>query len=1050
MGAAPAVLLPVGLARAQGTTTAALNGLVTDGAGQPVPGATVVATHLPTNSIYAMPTNEQGRFNFQNVRVGGPYSVKITAVGSADQTRDNLYLALGQNLRLDVKLAEQATQLGTAVVEGRRDAVINSGRTGAATQVTREQIERLPTINRTLQDFVRLTPQASAGAGGGTSFGGSNNRYNNITIDGAVNNDVFGLSGSGTPGGQAGTQPIALDAIQEIQVVVAPYDVKLGNFTGGGINAVTRSGTNTFSGSAYGFWRNQNTIGKSVTEPRVKAAEFSNYFTGLRVGGPLIKDKLFFFVNGEVARRGEPVQQVPGTSASLFSVAELNQVRDLLQTRFGYDAGGFGEIVRRTNSDKLFARLDWNISDRHQLTLRHNFVDAYDDNLTRSSVNLRLANNGYVFNSTTNSTVLELNSRLGAFSNNLILTASRIRDNREPEGALFPSLEIRDGSRTILAGSERSSVYNELDQDVYELTDNLTRTFGDHTFTVGTHNEFFSFRNLFINNGYGRFEFGSLAAPTMGPNTSFADLRPSRVRATYSLDPTTPRPAAEFSAAQLGFYVQDEYTPLPNLRLTLGLRLDVPVLPDAPARNQAVDATFGDDYRTDNSPSGQLLWAPRLGFNWNPDNENKLQVRGGTGIFTGRVPFVWLSNNYINTGLTLGTIDVRPTAMAPLAFEPNPANFTTVYGGGIVATREINLIGRDFKIPQVWRSNLAADYRLPGNLVLTVEGIYSKTLNDIYYRDLNLKAPVGKLAGPDERPVYAAAPADRRVNPGFTNVLLLDNTSRGYRYSLTGQVQKQFSNGLNASAAYTYGLSKDINSGQSSTALSNWEFNQVSLDPNTPDLSYSRNDVRHRILATGGYTVKYWNDRLATTLSLVYEGQSGRAFTYLYGQNSDLNNDGALSNDLLYVPRSQAEILLTPTDQNDSRTPDQIWQQLNAFIERDDYLRSRRGQYAERNGARMPWTHQIDVRLAQDVRFKTGEQANALQLTLDVINFGNLLNNDWGHQYFLTNEAFELMRYRRLENGRPVFSFPNIERAYDISPLVSRWQMQLGVRYIFN
>ncbi len=1054
-----ALLLSTG-ALAQGTTTAALNGLITDGTGQPVPGATVVATHLPTNSIYAMPTNDQGRYNFQNMRVGGPYTVRFTSVGSADQTRDNLYLALGQNLRLDVKLAEQATELGTAVVEGRRDDVINAGRTGAATRVSREQIEQLPTINRTLQDFVRLTPQAQAGAGGGTSFGGSNNRYNNITIDGAVNNDVFGLAGSGTPGGQAGTQPIALDAIQEIQVVVAPYDVKLGNFTGGGINAVTRSGTNAYTGSAYGFWRNESLIGKSVTEPRTKATEVSNYFTGVRVGGPIIKDKLFFFVNGELSRRSEPVLQLPGTSESQFTVAELNQARDFLQTRFGYDAGGFGEIVRRTNSNKIFARLDWNISDKHQLTLRHNFVDAFDDNLSRSSVNLRLGSNGYQFNSVTNSTVLELNSRLGAFSNNLILSASRVRDNREPEGALFPSIEIRDAGRILTAGSERSSVANELDQDVYEITDNLTRVFGVHTITLGTHNEFFSFRNLFLNNLNGRYEFGSLSAPAMGANTSFYDLRPLRLRATYSLDPNNKRPAAEFNAAQLGFYVQDEYTPLPNLRLTLGVRLDVPVLPNAPTRNLDVDSTFGPDFRTDNTPSGQLLWAPRLGFNYNPDDANKLQIRGGTGLFTGRVPFVWLSNNYINTGLTLGTIDVRPGSGptgTPLPFESNPDNFPSVYSQGLVRTREINLIGKDFKIPQVWRSNLAVDYRLPGDLVLTLEGIYSKTVNDIYYRDLNLQAPAGTLGGADNRPIYASGNA-RRVNPAFTNALLLDNTSRGDRYSLTAQAQKRFTGGLNVSGAYTYGKSTDINSGQSSTALSNWEFNQISRDPNSPDLSFSRNDIRHRFLATGGYTFRYANDRLATTLSFVYEGQSGRAFTYLYGQGgSDLNNDGAFGNDLLYVPRSQEEILLAPTGASDTRTPDQIWQDLNNFIENDEYLSSRRGQIAERNGARMPWTHQIDIRLAQDLRVKTGENSNTLQLTLDVINFGNLLNKDWGHQYFVNNEAYELLRVQRFEDisttplvRRPVFSFPKIERAYDIAALASRWQMQLGLRYSFN
>jgi Carboxypeptidase regulatory-like domain len=1027
-------------------TTSAMNGIITDKSGEGLPGATVIAVHTPTNTQYVAPTNSEGRFNLQNMRVGGPYTIRVSFVGYKEAVRENIFLSLGQNQRLDINLSESEQTLGEVVVSVRRDPVINAGRTGAATSVQREQIERLPTLNRSLQDFTRLNPQTN-----GNSVGGSNNRFNNITIDGAVNNDVFGLSGSGTPGGGAGTQPIALDAIQEIQVVVAPYDVKLGNFTGGGINAVTRSGTNELSASIYGYGRNQNTVGRSVTRNAAgdyeKAADFRNYQTGARVGGAIVKDKVFFFLNGEISRRNEPLQFNPGTSQSRFRQGQLDSLATYVRETYGYDVGTTGNITRRTNSDKIFARLDFNLSDRHQLTLRHNYVSAFDDNISRGSANFRYGNNSYLFNSTTNSSVAELNSRFGRFSNNLLLSYNRIRDNRQIAGSLFPQVQIDDNGRRFLFGTERSSAANELDQDIFEFTDNVTASFGKHTVTVGTHNEVFKFRNLFLNNYNGSYTFTSLA--------NFYARRPANISATYSLDPNNRFPAAKFTAAQLGFYAQDEYSPVENVRITAGLRLDVPYFPDKPGFNQTVTTTFGEKIRTDNTPSGQLLWAPRVGFNWDVNNDTKVQLRGGTGIFSGRVPFVWLSNSYINNGLQTGTIFLNN----PATFEPNTENIPTTFASGVQRTTEINVMSKDFKIPQVWRTNLAVDFRLPGDIVATLEGIYSKTLNDIYYKDINLKAPIGRLAGPDNRPVYSSSTSganSRRVNDAYTNVFLLDNTSKGYRYNMTGQLQKSFKSGLNTMVAYTYGLAKDVNSGLSSTANSNWRFNQVQFDPNNPELSFSAFDQRHRVLATGGYTLRYLEDKLATSFSLVYEGLSGRPFTYLYGQGRDLNNDlGQSGNDLLYVPRDQSEITLVPTNSSDTRTPAQIWGALNSFIENDPYLRTRRGQYVERSGARMPWTHQVDIRIAQSLNFLGGGKKNVLEVSLDIINFGNLLNREWGRQYSIANNSVELLRPESTgANVRPTFSFPSsfstTNRAWDIAPFASRWQGQLGVRYSFN
>ncbi|MGI4762687.1 MAG: TonB-dependent receptor [Janthinobacterium lividum] len=1041
------LMLTAHLGWGQGATTASLNGAVTDAKGEPLPGATVLAIHTPTNTQYGVGTNADGRYNIQGMRVGGPYTIRVSFVGYQDITKTGIVLALGETLRLDIPLSSSSTELGNVVVTGRADPVINAGRTGAETNVSRAQINQLPTLNRSLNDFTRLTPQA--GGGGSSSFGGANNRYNNITIDGAVNNDVFGLAGSGTPGGQAGTNPIALDAIEQIQVVLAPYDVTLGSFTGAGVNAITRSGNNDFSASIYGFGRNQNTIGKSVTEPRVSADKFSNYQTGFRVGGPIVKDKVFFFLNGEIARVNTPLGYLPGGPDSRASVDVISKIREAsLTARYGnYDPGTVGDINQLTESNKIFGRLDFNLSENNTLTIRHNYVKAFTDNITRTGTNVRFSNNAYRFSNLTNSTVAELNSRFaGGFSNKLILTYTAIRDSRDVVGAAGPAYQISEGGVTYSLGQERSSVANQLDQDIIEVTDNLTKSIGKHTITLGTHNEGFKFRNLFLNNGAGYYTFSSLA--------NFQAGNASQVQASY---PTADGGEAKFKAAQLGFYAQDEYTPTENLRLTLGMRIDVPVFFDKPGNNEAVATQFGQQYHTSNTPNGQVLYSPRIGFNWDVNNDSKVQLRGGTGIFSGRVPFVWISNSYTNSGLIQGSVSQNSTGTgASTVYLPVYTNINDIATKfSPVSTTQINLVSDNFKLPQVWRSNLAVDFRLPGDIVATLEGIYSKTVNDIYYKDLNLTAPVGRLAGPDQRPVYAATTAARRVNGAYTNVYLLDNTNQGYRYNATAQLQKRFTNGLNTTVAYTYGVSKEINSGISSTASSNFAFNQVAYDPNNPELGYSRNDQRHRIIASTGYTFHYANNNLGTTISLFYEGLSGQPLTYIYGQTSDLNRDGNNSNDLMYVPTDVRDVNQIRLVATEGRTLAQVQDQLDNFINNDPYLASHRGQVVERFAARLPWTHEVDLRVAQDIFFNAGGKRNSVQITFDIFNVGNLLNNNWGRQYVVSNNAVELLKVESTNvNAQPTFSLPsaygNTGRSYDFSAFGSRWQGQLGVRYSFN
>jgi outer membrane receptor protein involved in Fe transport len=1044
-----AFLITAQLGWGQGVTTSSMTGTITDESGEGLPGATVVATHTPTGTRYGTSTLVDGRFSIPNMRVGGPYTVEVSFIGFQNQTFKDISIRLGEPHVLNIKLGQAAAQLGEVVVSGARSTVLNAERTGASTNISRQQIENLPTISRSLQDFTRLTPQAN-----GSSFGGSSNRFNNITIDGAVNNDVFGLSGSGAPGGQAGTQPISLDAIQEIQVVLAPYDITYGNFTGGGVNAVTRSGTNEFQGSVYTFVKGEKFVGRSPLTD-AKYATFTDNQYGFRLGGPVIKNKLFFFANAELGRREAPLAFAAGETGSAISVSTAESIRNYTLTTYGYDVGTFGGINLKRENNKLFGRLDWNINDKHQLTLRHNYIKAFDDNLSRSGSSFSFGNNAYQFHNQQNISVMELRSNYSpSLSNNLILGYSRIRDNRDIAGDVFPQIQIRNlegvSSNNAFFGAERSSVANELDQDIFEITDNLRYTLGKHTITVGTHNEFFKFRNLFINNIAGRWDFNNVA--------DYLANRPLQARATYSLIPGESRPAAEFNAAQLGFYAQDEFEAFRGFRLTVGLRADIPVISDKPLNNTTVTTNF-PGVRTDETPSGKVLWAPRAGFNYDVTGDRSIQLRGGAGIFSGRVPFVWLSNQFVNSGLLLGTVDITDnnrTAANEVnggrGFEPDPTKQQNV--GGPVATTEINAIDKKFRIPQVARFNLAGDVQLPLGIVGTLEGIYSKTINNVFYQDINLKPSITTInpeysGGADLRPLYATNAAGK-ISTAYTNVLYLSNTNQGYTYNLTAQLQKTFDFGLNGMFAYTYGRATDVNSGASSTALSNWEFVQNVNGPNNPALATSNYETRHRLVGSFGHKINYGpNNAFATGISLFYNGFSGSPFTYLY--NGDLNGDGRTGNDLLFVPASLEQInLVNITNSAGAVTSTRVqqWENLNAFIENDPYLRERRGRYTERNGARTPWEHHFDLRLTQDLGLVTGKVKNTLQLTFDIFNVGNLINKNWGRSYFVSNQAVTLISTARNVNG---FNYNRSNPVgWDISDLGSRWQGQFGLRYLFN
>jgi Carboxypeptidase regulatory-like domain len=1059
-------------AAAQGVTTSAVAGRVVNEQGEPIEGAAVTVTNTRTGAEYRAVTRADGRYLLQGLQPGGPYRIQASRLGLATQSQAGLQLALSQTEQVDFTLAPQALTLEALTVTAEDEgAVISPGRTGAATVISDSSITRLPTITRDFTDFTRLVPQIST-SGSGTSGGGRNFRFNSIQIDGAANNDLFGLASSGTPGGQAGTKPITLEAIQEFQVVLAPFDVRQGGFTGAGINAVTRSGTNDFEGTFAAFGRNEGLVGnyhytQAGTDIRSRDfSEFSQNELAFSLGGPIIRDRAFFFVAGEISRREAPASAFISANGSAFtneggvtiSGARVDSVFNVLSTQYGYDPGTYGPLDLRRESDNVFARLDFNLGANNRLTLRHNYVDAFDDNFGRSDAAYTLGGGGYVFNSTTNATVGQLNSTLGnQLFNELRIGYTTVRDNREVPSTLFPRVEVDlpagscsgGGTCRVVAGSENFSVANALDQDVLEITNDLTISRGIHNFTVGTHNEFFSFSNLFARNLYGLYRFSGIAALRAGtPNRYEYSFFNENVEGA--------RERAEFSVQQLSFYVQDRLSLSSRFTLTPGLRWDLTRFPDSPGRNPAFETAFdqafaaaglGDFTRTtDQIPESTVQFNPRIGFNWDVTGDQATQVRGGVGLFSGRTPYVWVSNVYGNTGLDYTRFTCTGTTQRPPAFTTDlnnlPQACVNAQGQPLpvaALANEINTIDPDFKLPQVLRYSLAVDRRLPAGLYLTLEGLYTDSRSDPVYRDLTVIPRANVTV--EGRPAYTRVSAT-----GFGNVYDVFNTDENYSYSLTAQVQRPFQNSWEASLAYTYSRSEDVNGLTSSQANSNYRFNPIDADPNDPALRTSLNDVPHRIV--GSLTKQFHYIRRAPTdVSVIYVGESGRPYSYTY--NGDANGDGQDANDMIYVPAQASEIRFEAQSSTNPYTPEQSWANLNAFIESVECLRENRGTVIERNACRQPWSNRFDVRVAQTLPTFRGQSA---QLTVDILNFGNLLSNEWGRSEFVNNQADQVLRVANTTavNGRVLMGgFAPRNNIFTVSDLGSRYQIQAGIRYSF-
>jgi len=1038
-------------AGAQTITTGAISGLVTDESGGVLPGANIEAVHEPTGTRYSAVTGTDGRFSILNVRAGGPYAVTVKMPSFKDQRYSGLNVALGSELAVNAKLALQ-TMSETVEVVGSSQSIINPSATGPAANIPLEAVQNMPSVSRAITDIARLSPQFTpVGNGDGSgpdvlSVGGRSSRYNNIQIDGANNNDLFALAGnSGNPGGGTGTQAVSFDAIQEVQLVAAPYDVRQGGFTGGGINAITRSGTNAYHGTVMYEFRNQGLVGDSddrfsdttgqLVSPSRPLGTFSEKQFTVSLGGPIVKNKAFFFANVDLTRNKTPSGwSADGSSGQTFVVppSDLDRVLSILSTKYHYDPSlgqnPLGEFTRETPSNKYFVRLDFNLSDRHRLIVRNNYTNPTTDVGFPSNSRFLTPDTYYQIHNRTNSTVAQLNSTFGTSVNELRVNYQKIRDIRNGPQP-FPQVLVDltpggCGSSTcqVRFGTEEFSTANELYQDVVELTDDYTMHKGHHTITVGTHNEFFKFKNLFIRDNFGAYRFSSIANFEAGLAQSY----------DYSFSATSdPKQAAKFSVRQYGFYAGDLWRVAPRVTLNYGLRVDIPTFPDVPNANPAAVANFG--YQTDIAPSS-TLWSPRAGFNWDISGNGKQQVRGGLGIFAGRPPYVWISNQYGNTGVDFTRIGAAFNAANRIPFVTDPANQPkTVTGANAGSfTNEIDLVDPDFKYPQLLRASFGYDRDLGFlGMIATVEGLYGKTLEDIDYQNLNF-IPTANVRASDGRPIMA-----RKVST-LSDVIFLTNTTKGNSWTINGKVERPFRNGLAFMASYLYGRAKSVNDGGSDQAASNFANNYIPGNPNQAPLTESRFSPGHRINLAVNYEWKLPRN-LRFLTAAYYNGQSGRPYTFLF--LSDVNADSKTANDLVFIPSSADQVLVTGG----------TFASLDAYIDNTPGLGQFRGQVVPRNALRGPWTNQLDLSASLGIPIAGTRK---LELRADVLNFLNLLNQGWGLIDFpVFNDLAPIGVSIDSASGKYVYNLATINSPtylkFNRDDLRSRWQAAFTARVRF-
>jgi hypothetical protein len=1093
-------------------TTSDIQGQITESGKAGLAGATVTALHTPTGTAYTTTTRKDGRFNLPNVRVGGPYTITVTYVGFKTEKQENITLVLGQTFYADFTLATESKQLTEVVVAaGRQNKIFNNSHTGSQEIVTRAQLEQLPTINRSIQDFAKLEPTSN-----GLSFGGISGSLNNITVDGADFNNSFGLSG--TLGGQAFAQPIALDAIDQIQVNVSPYDVRQGGFVGAGVNTVTRSGTNKFRGTVYDYIRSPSTIGYHADNNVVLRTPFTYNVLGASLGGAIIPNKVFFFINAEQDINSAPATSVIPSDAthspSLGVVSQSNAdtltwLRNYVKQKYGYETGDFTGYSFKTNSYKINARLDINIDRNNTLTLKYNYLKSYADNFASTSRSGSLTTggqpssngnpmpfygSGYRINNNLNIYIAELNTRIGnKASNKLQVGYTQERDFRSPQSSspTFPLVDILSGSNIYTTfGYEPFTYNNQLNMDSYQFSDIFNFYKGAHEITIGTQDSYKKYQNAFAPGWNGEYQFASMDA--------FRAETPNNYFQQYSTLKAGAFPWAYAGATNLSLFAQDKWRITPNFTLTYGIRFDYTTYQNKFTRNDSfaiLPFKNGATYDVGSAPNGFLVVSPRVGFNWDPIGDKTLQVRGGAGIFEGAPPFVWIENQAANNGVQFGTIS---TSSIPFYANASDAlsyylNKNSLSQTSTPPSYAVNVIDKHFKYPTKLKTSIGVDKKFAGDWITTVEFTYNKDINATYMANVNLNESNGFAInnGPDNRMRFNTDPTAvsgsattnssnkyynngaNLTHPNIVNAIWLGNTNKGYAYTATARIQKTIGHFV-GSVAYTYSQTKSAME-NGSTANSLWSARAVAnTDPNADVLAHPSWYQPHRVIASANYRVEYAK-HFATSVGAIFEATSNGVASYVY--NGDLNGDGNTGNDLIYIPRNASEINLidagsynktthqgvTTGTAADPRTAAQIYTQLNNFIIQDHYLYHHRGQYAQANSVILPWFKHMDLNVTQDIYFFTkhgnDKDKHTLRLTMDLINVGNFLNRNWGLVKTTTSTNFLRFEGIASDGKTPLFSFPFADATNQV-PLVnsftnstslsSRWQMQFGIRYIFN